>query len=154
MFTKEEEKQIRFDFWSELNDQLDQVRGVNGNKVNWTNFNTHIRHLYFRMEADQQGTRLCIDLQFPDESIRSLFYEQFTEFEQKLSDHFGDLLIWTPRFDHTNGKEIARIAISLDGPNLFKREDWPAMHTFLVDNFKKLERFWSDFSEIFVQLKK
>jgi len=42
----------------------------------------------------------------------------------------------------------------LDGPNLFKREDWPAMHTFLVDNFKKLERFWSDFSEIFVQLKK
>lgn len=153
MFTKEEEKQIRLDFWGELNAQLERTRGVNGNKVNWTNFNTRIKHLYFRMEADQFGVRLCIDLQFPDEGIRSLFYEQFTEFENKLNHHFGDALVWIPQFDHSNGKEIARIAAEKDGLNLFKREDWPVMHSFLLENFKKLERFWSEFGEVFIQLK-
>ena len=153
MFTKEEEKQIRLDFWSELNAQFDQIKGAHGNKVSWTNFNTRIRHLYFRMEADQNGARLCIDIQFPDTGIREIFYEQFQEFQLKFEAIFGEELQWYLTFDHSNGKTISRIAVNQDGTNLFRRSDWPEMHQFLIRNFKALEKFWVEFNEIFIQLK-
>jgi len=153
MFKKEEEKQIRLDFWQELNVQFQNMRGAHGNKVSWTNFNTRIRHLYFRMEADQNGARLCIDLQFPDADIRGIFYEQFQEFEEKLTSIYGKALKWYPVFDHSNGKTISRIAVEQEGTNLFRRSDWPEMQQFLLTQFKALEKFWAMFNDVFIQLK-
>lgn len=153
MFSKEEEKQLRIDFWGGLNGELEKQRGLHGNKVNWMNFNTKIKPVYFRMEADGRGARLCIDLQFNDDGIRELFYEQFTEFESILTKSFGEDLLWYPEFEHSNGKTVSRIAIEKSNVNLFKREDWPEMQRFLKSNFIKLEAFWAEFGEVFVNLK-
>lgn len=154
MYTKEEEKQLRIDFWNELNEILMLERGLHGSKVNWMSFNTKIKQLFFRMEADDLGARLCIDLQFVDAGVREVFYEQFTEFSNILEREFeGEEIQWKPEFAHSNGKVISRISIERANCSLYKREDWPAMHAFLKDNFVKLERFWAEFSTVFTNLK-
>lgn len=153
MYTKEEEKQLKIDFWGQLNELLELERGLHKNKVNWMNFNTKIRQLYFRMEADVDGARLCIDLQFPDEGIRELYYEQFTEFKNILDETFDNNTSWEPKFEHWNGKLISRISIEKDGVSLYNRNDWPTIHSFLKDSFIKLEHFWAEFGEVFIQLK-
>ncbi len=152
MFSKDELKALKLNFWGSLNETFSEIRGVNGNKVNWTNFNTKLKDLYFRMEADDQGCRLCIDMQFADEGIRTLFYDQFEEFKAILEGHF-EALKWHPSFEHSNGKTISRIVLNQEGTNMYNKEDWPQMHDFLTTNFSKLEAFWAEFSEVFVQLK-
>jgi hypothetical protein len=152
MFTKDEEKEIKLQFWHGLTQELNHVKGLHANKVNWTNFNTSIRHMYFRMEADENGARLCIDLQFPDQGIRELFYEQFTEFSNILNKRFEDRLIWLPTFQHWNGKTISRIYVGMEG-NFYDRSQWPEMFTFLTQNFTILEAFWSEFGDVFKNMK-
>lgn len=152
MFTKDEEKEIKLQFWHGLTQELNQVKGLHANKVNWTNFNTSIRHMYFRMEADENGVCLCIDLQFPDLGIRELFYEQFTEFSNILNKRFEDRLIWLPTFQHWNGKTISRIYVGMEG-NFYDRTQWPEMFTFLTQNFTILEAFWSEFGDVFKNMK-
>jgi hypothetical protein len=117
------------------------------------NFNTNIKPLYFRMEADEVGARLCIDLQFPDDGIRALFYEQFTEFETKLNQVFDGNTVWQPQFLHSNGKTISRISIELKEVSIRNRSDWDNIYAFLRDNFVKLEHFWAEFGEVFIHLK-
>lgn len=153
MYSKDEEKQLKLDFWGGLNELLELEKGYHANKVNWMNFNTNIKPLYFRMEADEVGARLCIDLQFPDDGIRALFYEQFTEFETKLNQVFDGNTLWQPQFLHSNGKTISRISVELKEVSIRDRADWDKMYAFLRDNFVKLEHFWAEFGEVFIQLK-
>lgn len=153
MFTKEEAKQLNIDFWGGLNERLEKVRGEHGNKVNWMNFNTNVRHLYFRMEADTEGARLCIDLQFPDDGVREVFYEQFTEFKSILDKSLDGDVEWLEQFEHSNGKQISRIVVKKEGVNFLNKAHWEEMHSFLQTNFVKLEGFWSEFGEVFQNLK-
>ncbi|OIQ31699.1 MAG: hypothetical protein BM555_05155 [Crocinitomix sp. MedPE-SWsnd] len=152
MLSKEEKKNLRIEFWNKLEKQLENITNPHGSKVKWMNYNTSVKHLYFRMEADEEGARLCIDLQFPDDGIRSLYWEQFLEFNNILTEKFKDL-IWIESFEHTNGKTVSRISVSKDGCHLWNRDDWDKMHLFLKINFKKLDEFWTEFGEVFVNLK-
>lgn len=154
MYTKDEEKNLKLEFWGGLNEILELERGFHANKVSWMSFNTNIKPLYFRMEADEVGARLCIDLQFPDDGIRALFYDQFTEFETILNERFEGNTKWQPTFLHSNGKTISRISVEQTGVSIKNKEDWPAIYTFLRDNFVKLEHFWAEFGEVFIQLKR
>jgi hypothetical protein len=152
MLSKEEAKELRVGFWSKLEEQMTKMKNPHGTKVNWMNYNTGIKDLYFRMEADDDGARLCIDLQFLDKGIRDLYYEQFTEFQNMLTDKFKDLK-WYPEWEHWNGKDISRIAMEKDGCKLNNKADWDKMHLFLKLNFKKLDEFWDEFGEVFQNLK-
>lgn len=153
MFSKEETKSLKLEFWSSLAEKLELEKGVHGNKVNWTSFNTEVKHLYFRMEADEHVARLCIDLQFPNDGVREVFYEQFTEFKNKLDETFDVPLIWIPTHAHWNGKTISRICVEEVNVNILTKEDWDKMQAFLISNFVKLESFWAEFGEVFKNLK-
>lgn len=152
MLSKEEAKELRIEFWNKLENQMDKMKNPHGSKVSWMNYNTGVKHLYFRMEADEEGARLCIDLQFPDQGIRELYYEQFTEFQNILNDLFKEMQ-WHPEWDHWNGKRISRIVIEKDCCNLNRQSDWDKMQLFLKLNFKKLDEFWCDFGDVFKNLK-
>ena len=152
MLSKEEKKNLIIEFWSVLENQMNKIRNPHGTKVRWMNYNTNVKHLYFRMEADDRGARLCIDLQFPDLGIRDLYWEQFQEFDTILSEKFKDL-DWCESFDHSNGKTIKRIVVEKGGCHLFNRNDWDKMHLFLKLNFQKLDTFWVEFGEVFINMK-
>lgn len=152
MLSKEEAKNLRIEFWNRLEDQMQKIKNPHGSKVNWMSYNTGIKHLYFRMEADEEGCRLVIDLQFPDPGIRELYYEQFTEFRNLLEESLKDLQ-WLSKFEHSNGKTISRICVERTDCHLFRKEDWDKMHLFLKLNFKKLDQFWTEFGEVFHNLK-
>ena len=153
MYSKEEVKENRIAFWGKLENEMEKIRNPHGTKVSWMNYNTGFNDLYFRMEADEVGVRLCIDIQFADPGIREVFYEQFQEFQSMFEGLFKEHLKWYPEFEHSNGRTISRLAIEKDKVSIFNRRDWDKMHLFLKLNFKKLDEFWCEFGEVFRGLK-
>lgn len=152
MLSKEEAKELRVEFWERLQSQMEKIRNPHGTKVNWMSYNTGIKHLYFRMEADEDGARLCIDLQFPDTGIREIYYQQFQEFQNILDNTFKGLE-WLEEWEHWNGKVISRLMVKKGKCKLQNRNDWDKMHLFLKLNFTKLDEFWTEFGEVFKNLK-
>ena len=153
MFSKEEEKEFKAAFWAGLNEELEQRKGLHANKVNWTSFNTGIKHLYFRMDMEEGIPKVCMDMQFPNAGIRELYYEQFLEFKERLDATLEGETVWLPTFEHSNTKTIARVCVQNSELSYNNREDWPKIYEFLGENFQKIEAFWSEFSEVFNQLK-
>lgn len=152
MFSKEEIKENRIAFWTKLEGQLSKKKSVEGSKINWMSYPTGVKHLYFRMEADEEAVRLVIDLQFPDAGIREIYYEQFLEFQNILEERFKSME-WIKEHEHWNGKTVSRISIERRDVTINELGDWDKMHLFLKLNFVKLDAFWSEFGEVFKLLK-
>ena len=153
MFTKDEEKALRSAFWGSLTTKMQNYRSSTGRRVNWFKYPTGLNDIYIRTEVDQRGCRVCIDLQFKDEGIRELFYEQFLETKTVFESTLKSPVIWNPHFQHSYGTEIARVSVENNTTSLFRQEDWTEMQDFIVTHLRRIDEYWEDFGELYKTLK-
>lgn len=153
MYSKAEKKQMKLDFWTSLEQQLTEKGKAKGRNIAWMNYPTKIKDFYLRIEVEDNCVRLCIDLQFIDDGVREVFYEQLQEFELKLNQAFNGNAIYLKDYEHSNGRTISRVYTELSNVNLLNKNNWEEMHGFLIENFLKLDDFWVEFSDVFHNLK-
>jgi hypothetical protein len=153
MYSKEEKKALKVGFWTSLNDKLTEAGKAKGRNLEWMSYPTQLKPLFFRMEADETSARLCIDVQFFNDGVREVYFQQFEGFETILKKTLGDDLIFQKEFEHWNGKTISRIYCELADVNVNKKEDWEKIQVYLTEKFLKLDEFWQEFSEVFTALK-
>ncbi len=67
---------------------------ADGDKVNWINYKTGIKHLYFKMDADNKVATVAIQWSQPDAGLRALMAEQFFQFKALLQDLLEEEWIW------------------------------------------------------------
>lgn len=153
MFTKDEEKALRSAFWGSLTETIQKFRSVSGRRINWFKYPTGLNEIYIRTEVDQHGCRVCIDLQFKNEGIRELFYEQFLETKTVFENTMVSPIIWNPNYEHSYGTEVSRISVENNTTNLFRQEDWSEMQNFIITHLRRVDEYWEDFGELFKTLK-
>ena len=152
MFSREEAKQRRKDFWTAYGIYMRQHRSVRGTKVKWVNYKTGIRHMYFRLEADHKHAYVAIDLQHPDPGIRELFFQQWEELQELLHGMTEQIWQWEEEFYLPEGKQISRIYTELTDVNMFRQEDWRAIFEFFAGAMVPLDEIWGQAGEIFEEL--
>ncbi len=153
MFTKDEKKELTKKFWMLLSEKLDKSGKEDGRNVDWMNYPNKINNLYFRMEADTESVKFCIDIQFLFPGVREIYFQQFEEFQVKLKEIMPMEFIWLKEYDHWNGKTISRLYVELKDVSIFSEDTWSKSHTFLADNFLAFDEFWQEFGDVFVSLK-
>lgn len=117
---------------------------ADGTKVNWLNYKTGIKHLYFRMNADQHTAKIAIEIAHPDLGIQELVFEQFKAYKNILVGHIGEEWNWSLHSKDAYGKTISSISHEIDQVNIFKQEDWPKLITFFKPRIMALDEFWFD----------
>lgn len=152
MYKKEEEKALRSAFWGSLTAKMKKFRSSTGKKVDWFKYPTGMKDIYIRVEADQKGCRICIDLQFRNEGIRELFYEQFLETKTVFQNMVKAPVNWNPNYAHPYGTEVARISIENSTTNFFNQDDWLEMHEFIITHLRLVDEYWEDFGELYKSL--
>ena len=70
MYGKEEAYELRKLFWTSFGKFMKRHKSADFSKVNWMNYKTGAKDLYFRLEADKRTAKICIDLQMEDSGIR------------------------------------------------------------------------------------
>ena len=144
MYSKAEATQLREAFWTAFGHYMAPIPGAEGTKVNWSNYKTGLKHVYFRMRADTKAASIAIELTHPDAGIRELFYEQFQELKTLLEETTGETWNWQPNTTDDHSQPIARIGTKLPGVNLFSKDDWPALISFFKPRIIALDEFWSN----------
>ncbi len=153
MFTKDEEKAIKGAFWGTLTQKIQKYRSVSGRRVNWFKYRTGLNEIFVRVEVDQYGCKVCIDLQFKNDGIRELFYEQFLETKTVFENTMISPVKWHPNYEHGYGTVVSRVSVENDTTNLYRQEDWPEMHEFIITHLRRVDEYWDDFGELFKTLK-
>ena len=124
---------------------------VGGGGKNWDAYKTGIKGLYFRILTQPKVT-LAIDLEFKDESIRELVYDQFGELKRILASEWKE----EPRFEkntvYISGEPISRISVSLDQVYFYNQEQWPEIMEWLEHKLVGLDSFWDTTGDILKDL--
>jgi hypothetical protein len=84
MYSKDEASQLKQAFWTTFGQYITPQLSADGLKINWINYKTGIKHLYFKMEADNKSASISINITHPDKGIQELFFEQFLEVKTLL----------------------------------------------------------------------
>ncbi|GAB3905155.1 DUF4268 domain-containing protein [Mucilaginibacter boryungensis] len=143
MFSKAEATQLRQEFWTTFGRYLRPQLSADGEKVNWINYKTGIKHVYFRMEAENRLARIGIEITHYDTGIQELFFEQFMELKTMLHSYLGEEWEWQLHHTDMEGKTISRIYKELPKASIYNREDWPKLISFFKPRIVALDEFWS-----------
>ena len=124
------------------------IKNAEGEPVNWINYKTGFRDIFFRMDADQAGSSITIELRQSDTLLQKQFFDQLQQFKHLLVAETNEEWSWELYSQDEDGQTISRISKSLPGVNVFHEPDWPAIISFLKPRLIALDRFWTQVREI------
>ncbi|RYY37489.1 MAG: DUF4268 domain-containing protein [Sphingobacteriaceae bacterium] len=143
MFSKDEASHIRRSFWTAFGQYMSPISSADGLKVNWINYRTGIKHLYFKLITSNRSATIAIEYTHYDAGIRALFWEQMESFKTLFTNQMGEEWLWEPNYTDDYGKTYCRISTSLQGASMFNRNDWPQLISFFKSHIIVLDDFWS-----------
>lgn len=144
MYGKEESAAIRKEFWTVFGQYMSHQRSAEGLKVNWINYRTGIKDIYFRSDITRKEAYIGIELHHNDDGIRELFFEQFLELKTYLHSVLDEEWHWEKQIYNDAEKVISSISTSTIGYSIYNKEHWPELIRFLKPRIIKLDEFWAD----------
>jgi len=153
MYSKDQASQLRQTFWTTFGQYIAPQPSAEGLKINWINYKTGIKHVNFRMQAENRSASIAIELSHPDAGIQELFFEQFKELRLVLADALQEDWEWDLHTHDEYGKTVSRIYKQIDGVSIFNRNDWPELIRFFKPRIIALDEFWDTAKYSFDALK-
>lgn len=157
MYTKQESARLRQAFWTAFGQYMAMVPSAGGEKPNWLNYKTGIKHLYFKTDAERDRASVAIVLAHPDADMQQIYYDQLLLSKKMLEAETGEALstgsgqahskssgqAWLWEAPHQEeGKTTSRVYQQLEGVNVFNQADWPAIISFLKPRLMALDAWW------------
>jgi len=153
MYSKDEASQLKQQFWTAFGQYISPHSSAEGLRVNWVNYKTGIKHVYFKMQADKRSASIAIEIAHADPGIQELFFEQFKEYKNILNGALGETWEWQLHATDEYGKTASRIYKQIDGVSIFDKNDWPVLISFFKPRIIALDEFWNDVKYGFDALK-
>lgn len=138
MYSREEAKQIRQQFWTMFGKRYDRK---------WLLYNTKIKDFALKFSFEHKKAFVSIDITHDDELLRAYYYDKLLSLKSILKDEVSQDLIFEENYYLESGKEISRVYVQLDKVKIQKQTDWPAVYEFFYENMDKLERFFLDYKD-------
>ena len=142
MYTRQEASLIRKKFWTSFGQYMRPLPGANGDTINWLNYKTGIRHLYFRMDADTTQASIAIELRHTDLLLQEQYFEQLQKLKNILEQETGEEWQWELHQPDEDGNLVSRVSIALEKINIFNTANWPTIISFLKQRIIALDEFW------------
>ncbi|MGV3539134.1 MAG: DUF4268 domain-containing protein [Rufibacter sp.] len=153
MYTREQASQLRQAFWTAFGQYMAPVPSAEGMRINWSNYKTGLKNVYFRMRAEKKSASISIEMTHRDPEIQQMFFEQFEALKNLLHETLGEEWEWELHAQDEHGETTSRIYKEISGVNVFNREDWAALISFFKPRIIALDEFWSNAQYSFADLK-
>lgn len=143
MFSKSEASMIREEFWTTFGQYMRPIPSAEGLRINWINYKTGFKDVYFRMQTMHKTARIGIFITHNDPEIQEIFFEQFLMNQSFLESILGEKWNWVLHQTDENDKIVSLIYIDQDGLSVMNREHWHKLIEFFKPRIMALDEFWS-----------
>lgn len=143
MYTRETSSRLRQEFWTTFGRYMNPVPSANGTKVNWINYQTGVRGVFFRMNADSDCASIAISLEHADIAQQTLYFEKILQLKTMLHTALQEEWVWKLHNVYDN-RVSSRIYNTLPEVSIFNKDHWPDIISFLKPRIVALDSFWED----------
>ena len=144
MYTPAEISKIRTEFWITFGQYMKPVPSAEGRRINWPNYRTGVKDIYFRMRAERTHASIGIELGHDDVELQELLFDQFGQLKSLLFASLQEEWQWKLLDQNELGRPTSKIECLLPEVNVLNSEDWPKIISFLEPRLIALDAFWSE----------
>ena len=152
MYTKEESKALREEFWDAFKTLSRRKRLRKKLPGEWILTQTGVKALNLRFHVDREVAQVGIDLETRNMDKRIELFEKLESVKKVLEEAMNEPMIWELEYIRENGKSVSRIYIQMDGFDIYNKDTWQAAHQFMFERMSKLEAFYLEYKDFFKYL--
>jgi len=147
MFSKEDAKQLREEFWDQFKELSARRRARKRLPGNWMLTHTGIKALNLRFHVDRKVAQVGIDLETRNMDKRIELYEKLEALKKLLEEAMEAPMTWELDYIRENGKSVSRIYLQKENIDIYNKETWSRAHQFMYENMMKLESFYREYND-------
>ena len=138
MFSREESKKIRQEFWTSFGKEFPHK---------WLLYNTKMKEIQLKFTFSRKIAQVSLDILDENEMIRAYYFEKMQSLENVLKSEYLPEATLEEFYELPEGKIISRVYVEMHNVSIHNRKDWPEVKKFLASNMLQLEEFFKDFSD-------
>jgi hypothetical protein len=139
MFSKEESRQLKQDFWTSFGKSFPRK---------WLLYNTKIKGLSLKFHFDTKSALIALDLE-DDLENRINCWEKLVALKNILHNDYLQDAIYEEEYYLENGKEISRIYLPLEQKvSIHNKNTWRDVMEFFSLNMTLFEAFFEEYQDI------
>lgn len=139
MYSKEEAKSQRLEFWHKLESKTRRLPGQKGKVIKWIGDKTGVKGVDLRFDVDREKTVVAIEINHRDEDRRLMLYQKLEACKSIVETAFGEPLTWDLAFEKSEHECVARVYTQTHG-DIYNPEAWPDMIYFCIDRMLRMEK--------------
>lgn len=144
MYSRQEISKQKQAFWTAFGKYMQPILSAEGTEVSWINYKTGIPGISFKMETGNNIVSIAILLSHSNPATQRLAYDKLLQMKTMLESTLGEHdWVWAPATEDQYGKIISTVSKHLTGVSIHRKEDWPAIISFLKPRIIALDEFWS-----------
>ncbi len=138
MFSKEESKQLRKDFWIFFGKRYPRK---------WLLYNTGIKDVALSFSFDTKKAMVSIDSSSNDLVFQTYYYEKLESLKNLFLEEVSSELIFDSEYILESGKKIGRVYIEKKEVSIHNKHSWPEVFDFFHDYMNKMENFFIEYKD-------
>ena len=139
MFSKEESKRLRQEFWISFGKSFPRK---------WILYDTKIKGLALKFHFEMKKAMVSLDIDHSDLAVRMELWDKLLSVGSLLKNDYLPEVIFNDSLILDNGKEISRAYVALNNVSIHNKNTWRETMEFLNDNMLLFEAFFIDYKEI------
>ena len=139
MFSKEESRLLRQEFWTSFGKSFPRK---------WILYNTKLKGLSFKFHFDTKKALVALDLE-DDLEQRILYWEKLIAIKSILQDEYLPDAVFEEEYFLDNQKEISRIYVPLEQKvSIHNKNTWRDVMEFFNEKMMLFEVFFEEYKDI------
>lgn len=137
MFSKEESKKLKAEFWTAFGKSFPRK---------WLLYDTKIKDFSLKFYADPKKAQVLFDVEMADLELREAYYNKLWSLEEILKESWGEV---NKSFEYTleNGKEVSRFWVELQDVSIYRKESWREIFEFFYEKMSAAETLFYEFED-------
>ena len=147
MYTKEEIKELKKEFWEGFGTYCSQIPALKKRKSKFMLYNTKMKGVELKFDATRDGAYVILEINHPDDTKRFELFEKFELYKSIMEKQFPAGLIWDFAYVRECGTEVCRIYTTKQGIDIHRRIQWMEFYQFMASEMNKLEKAFKTVKE-------
>jgi len=148
MYSKEELKQLKKEFWEGFGIYCSHIPALKRRKSKFMLYNTKMKGVEMKFDATRKGASVILEINLSNAKQRLEKYEQFVFQTSTMEKQFPQGLIWEPAYIRECGTEVSRIYTEKTDIDLHRRIQWMEFYQFMSTEMLKLEKAFKVVKEV------
>ncbi len=139
MFSKEESRKLKQEFWTSFGKSFPRK---------WILYNTKLKGFSFKFHFDTKSALIALDLE-DDLENRIKYWEKLVALKSIFLEEYVPDAIFEEEYFLNNEKEISRIYLPLEQKvSIHNKNTWRDVMEFFNENMSLFEAFFEEYKEI------